>query len=690
MSVQPMYSILIVDDNPNNLFTLRALLENSLNVEVIQAESGFIALEKISRHKIDLIILDIQMPDLDGFEVARLIHSRKKYQDVPVIFLTAVFKSEEFKQRGFESGAIDYLTKPIDETILITRIKGYLRVIEAERAVNRKLEVLNAQLQAEIEERKRIEDTLSNERNLLRTLIDHLPDLIYVKDIQNRFVLANAALVSSFGASEMTEILGKTDFDWHPHELAEQYIAAEQAILQSGVAMIDQEQQFLDRQTGNLGWLLTTKVPFYDHQGNLTGIVGLGRNITARKLTEQELERLNRELKEASQHKSDFLSSMSHELRTPLNALIGYLSLALTTLKKSVPVDQLDSLSKANQAARVLLQLINDVLDFSKIEAGKMDVFVEEVELSEIIEDVVMTAEGLLLNKPVELRAEIDPDLPLLQSDYTKIKQMLNNLIGNAIKFTSAGFVAVRAQWRVADQIVRIEVEDSGPGIAPDKIGTLFESFQQADGSIKKKFGGTGLGLAITRRFCELLGFEIGIHSVEGQGSVFWLQIPVPLHAETPTAQDEEHAPPHHQAAADISDVTPPDDARPFQSVLVVDDDDMNLQVVGDTFEIHGYTMYRALSAAEGIRIAQNVHPDVILMDLAMPDIDGLEATQMLKRNPLTVQIPVIACSANVTSDIKERALQAGCIGFISRPIMPSQLIEHVTRLVAHAAQEHE
>ena len=157
MSTQKLYSILIVDDNPNNLFTLRALLETSLNAEVIEAQSGFDALERVSESPIDLILLDIQMPDLNGFDVARLIRNRPKFANIPIIFLTAVYKSEDFKQQGFESGAIDYLTKPIDDTILITRVKAYLRVIEAERESNRRLSALNARLQAEIDARKRAE-----------------------------------------------------------------------------------------------------------------------------------------------------------------------------------------------------------------------------------------------------------------------------------------------------------------------------------------------------------------------------------------------------------------------------------------------------------------------------------------------------------------------------------------------------
>lgn len=532
MSHQAMYTILIVDDNPNNLFTLRTLLMANLDTEVIEAESGVAALEKVSQQKIDLILLDIQMPGLDGFETAKLIRSRKKYQDIPIIFLTAVYKSDEFKEKGLAGGAVDYLTKPIDEAMLVNRVKAYLRLLEAERTINLQLQEINEKLQAEIEERKRMERALAEERNLLRTLIDNLPDLIYVKDPESHFLTANKAVIASLGLTKQGDLLGKTDFDFHPVEMAEQYSTDERKIFESGQPLINREETILDQRTKSTTWLLTTKIPLRDEHGNMTGLVGINRDITELKKAEEELKRLNQQLQEASQHKSDFLSRMSHELRTPLNATIGYISLTLNTLKNMLSSEQLENLIKAERSARNLLQLINDVLDFSKIEAGMMDILIEEIDLTDIVEEVAITAEGLLLDKPIEMKSEIAADLPVVENDYMKIKQMFNNLLGNAIKFTSEGSVTIRAMSINAGSAVRIEVEDTGSGIPREKLEIVFESFKQVDSSIKKKFGGTGLGLAITKKFCEMLGIEIGVESEVGKGTMFWLNIPV--HAPTP------------------------------------------------------------------------------------------------------------------------------------------------------------
>lgn len=682
MLQQAMYTILIVDDNPNNLFTLRTLLQGHVKARVIEAESGMAALEQVTQQKIDLILLDIQMPGMDGFEVAKLIRNRKRFKDIPIIFLTAVFKSEEFKEKGLAGGAIDYLTKPIDETTLINRVQAYLRLLEAERQSNAQLKHINEQLQAEIEERKRMERELAAERNLLQTLIDHLPDLIYVKDADSRFLLGNTAMLNSAGCSEAGALYGKTDFDFHPHEMARRYHDDEQALLTSDRPMLNKEETIQDHRTGKITWLLSSKIPFHDHHGQVRGLVGIGRDITALKQAEEELQRLNQQLKEASQHKTDFLSSMSHEIRTPLNATIGYVSLALSSLRNIVPAEQLENLSKAERSARTLLQLINDVLDFSKIEAGKMDVLIEEFDLTDILEDVAITAEGLLLEKTVEIQSEIEVDLPEVESDYTKIKQMFNNIVGNAIKFTTEGHVVIRAHTCDKGAKIRIEVEDTGGGIPQEKLSTVFESFSQADSSVKKKFGGTGLGLAITKKFCDMLGIEIGVESEVGKGTMFWLLIPVKSIVRDGTQTTIEA----HPSQATLTDLS--GNARSlYQSVLVVDDEEMNLTLMQSLFEMSGHTAYIAHSGKEAIELAKVEQPDVIIMDMAMPEIDGFQATQILKTDPETAQSIIVACSAMATEDIQTDALQAGCDGFISKPIQPDSLLKKVDDIVQAVKQ---
>ena len=399
---------------------------------------------------------------------------------------------------------------------------------------------------------------------------------------------------------------------------------------------------------------------------------------------EATIEHLTQELEESRKYKNEFLLSMSHELRTPLNAMIGYTSLTLNSLRGVIAPEHVENLVKAERAARALLQLINDILDFSKIQAGKVQVNLEPCDLTDIIDDVMTSAESLLGGKPVELRQAVAPRLPQLQSDYAKIKQILENLVNNAVKFTAQGAVTVRATADADQSAVLIEVEDTGEGIPEKKLLSIFELFKQVDGSTKKKFRGTGLGLAITKSFCEMLHIEIGVRSLVGKGTTFVLHIPMTFTADATSA---------HVVSSATSSVAPPSkaDAAPpsdimFSSVMIVDDDEMNLDLHRSIFQRGKYTVYLARSGKECLTMLESVTPDVILMDIGMPGMDGFEATHQIKQQAATAHIPVIACSAFATKDIQEKAIKAGCVGYISKPVDPVHFVAQVANIL-HATR---
>lgn len=575
----------------------------------------------------------------------------------------------------------------------------------------------------------------------------------------------------------------------------------------------DEETLQRARITEPFGYLIK---PFKARELHTTIEIALYRHAMAKKLYEAEnqMRKLRQQLQEAGQHKNNFLASMSHELRTPLNAMIGYTSLTLNALKDSLPPEHLQNLTRAEQSARILLQLINDVLDFSKIEAGRMETFIEEIELSDFLEDVMITAEGLMAEKSIELRSEFPSDLPVIESDYTRLKQILDNLVGNAIKFTSEGYVAVRAIPMEDESFVRVEVKDTGCGIPSELLGSIFELFRQVDGSLTKKFSGTGLGLAISKRLSDMLGITIDVRSEVDKGTIFWLNIPFKVEQGKPQAaitqtkipQNVDHSQeiedqmplssektlstktspvpspkspaykgtgketattvkalvlcicnqkvcsnlkrhlvgfplevqqvatvaeciekgryrliwkivlesgknsseiltqlrnepslqdipimllPSEQEGISIEDS--PQKIESFvrsimlaesRSILVVDDNELNLNLMTGVLESADYTVYKAKSAQEGIEIASNVLPDTIIIDLAMPGMDGFEATQILKQHPQTSDITVIACSAFTTREYKDRASQVGCEGYITKPIEPHRLVEQVTKFI--------
>ncbi len=466
----------------------------------------------------------------------------------------------------------------------------------------------------------------------------------------------------------------------------------------------------------------------------------------------EQLRALNQRLEGASRQKSDFIANISHELRTPLNAVIGFLALALKKLEPALSPGDLNEIRKADQAAHTLMQLIRDVLDFSKIESGEMDTIVEDVDIELLIEETAITAEGLLEDKPLELRCDIADNLPHVESDYVKLKQILNNLVGNAIKFTDAGTITVRATLSDADSGIVIDVQDTGQGIPPDMQDRIFESFKQLDGSIKKKFKGTGLGLAISKHLCDTLGIGITFRSDVGTGTTFQLTIPpsyVPSAAATaesepmkaallcacqpdsftmleqsvggplvdllrietlsqylaqnqpvlgiliepgllpePDVQELrqtaifQHIPLIEFSASSLPAAIQAVGAPYEHTALIVDDNPMNLELMSELLHVVDYTVDTAKSGRLAIERARALKPNVIVMDLAMPEMDGFETTEQLRQYEETRHIPVIACSAFAIREHQEKAFHIGCAGFITKPVDP----EHFAEQVSHVA----
>ncbi|MCP4398277.1 MAG: response regulator [bacterium] len=397
---------------------------------------------------------------------------------------------------------------------------------------------------------------------------------------------------------------------------------------------------------------------------------------------ETEVQTLKKALIEATRHKNEFLSSISHELRTPLNAMIGYTSLTMNALKDQIAPEFLNNLDKAEQSARHLLQLINDILDFSKIESGKIELFFEDIDLDDLLEDALINAEALLGLKAdsIELETDIEPDLPVVTSDYARLQQIFDNLLSNAVKFTEQGHIHIHAGSLEEQTAIRVEVEDSGVGIPADKLEGIFESFKQVDGSTKKKFAGTGLGLAISKSFCDMLQITIGVESEEDRGTRFWLHIPL----QAPFNQAGDPASGTQQSNSSLWKLSDdvPVDLRCFDSIVIVDDDAMNLRLHWEIFQTAGYKVHLATSGIECLDMVKQKKPDVILMDLGMPGMDGFETTQQLKQMPESAKSVIIACSAFTHREIQEKAIQAGCEGYITKPVEPQRLVSQVKHIV--------
>jgi PAS domain S-box-containing protein len=383
------------------------------------------------------------------------------------------------------------------------------------------------------------------------------------------------------------------------------------------------------------------------------GVVVSFTDITARRQAEAELKEAKDAAESANLAKSQFLANMSHELRTPLNAVILYSELLQEEAADAGAQDFIPDLEKIHTAGRQLLALINDVLDFAKIEAGKMEVSPETFALATMLQDVVTTVQPLVQQKGNTLAVHCASDLGAMHSDLTKVRQVLFNLLSNAAKFTEHGSItlAVAREATPDGDWVTFQVADAGIGMTPEQVDQLFQTFSQADASTTRKFGGTGLGLAITKRLCRLLGGDVGVVSELGQGSTFTVRLPAALAAAA--------------APAEASPVTSPSPGG-ASTVLVIDDDPVVRDVMRRFLNGEGFRVATASDGEEGLRLARQLRPAVITLDVLMPHMDGWAVLAALKADPVLADIPVIMLTI---VDERNFGYVLGAADYMTKPI---------------------
>jgi PAS domain S-box-containing protein len=401
---------------------------------------------------------------------------------------------------------------------------------------------------------------------------------------------------------------------------------------------------------------------FHDRDRKLQGVFAAARDVTERKRYEQSLEQANRA-------KSIFLANMSHELRTPLNAIMGYSEM----LQEEAAERQLDGfgadLEKINGAGRHLLALINDILDLSKIEAGKMELFLESFDVAKMIDEVASTIRPMVEKNANTLQIERVADLGAMHADQIKVRQGLFNLLSNAAKFTHDGTITLKVERQLMEgsEWIMFRVADTGIGLSHEQIVKLFQDFTQADASTTRKFGGTGLGLALTRRFCQIMGGDVTVHSMPGEGSIFTIKLPAIVSDVKPEAADEIAGAEAVTASPDGGgrDVTEhfPDNAS---CVLVIDDDPVQRDLMQRFLSKEGFYVQTAAGGDAGLRLARQLRPVAITLDAMMPDMDGWTVLSALKSDAALRDIPVIMVTM---LDDPERGFALGAADYATKPV---------------------
>ena len=512
-------------------------------------------------------------------------------------------------------------------------------------------------------------------------------DPILIEDLSGCVIEMNREAELSYGYSR-EELLGKPIRTLVPLERHDQALEL-LALCKAGEDVRNIEGVRLTKSGQEVPVLLTLSLLRDDEEGAV-GIASLAKDITQQKATEKELreyrdhleelvaqrtkelevanERLaqaTQEADDANRAKSSFLANMSHELRTPMNAIIGYSEMLMEDAEDLELEGFGADLQKIHGAGRHLLALINDVLDLSKIEAGRMDLYLEVFELDSLVDDVVSTVDSLVQKNRNTLVVERSGELGRVKCDLTKLRQMFFNLLSNAGKFTKDGQIGLSVE-RVAegeDDWIVFRVSDSGIGIPPEKFATLFEEFSQAEATTTRNYGGTGLGLAITKRFCEMMGGTISVESEPGRGSTFTVRLP----AEVVEADER---------TSESRSLDNSEDLVPGGCVVVIDDDENSLDLIRRSLERDGHRVAIARSGDEGIRLARELRPILITLDVLMPGKDGWAVLRELKADPELHDIPVVMISMLDGSDM---GFALGATDYLAKPVDR----EHLRALLA-------
>jgi PAS domain S-box-containing protein len=534
---------------------------------------------------------------------------------------------------------------------------------------------------AETAERQRAEEAARASEHFLASIIENIPDTIFVKDAATlRFVRFNKAGEQLLGYRR-EDLIGRSVHDLFPAQEADFYLLNDRAVLESR-KMVDVPEEPVHTRHGTR-LLHTMKIPIADARGEPQFLLGISRDITEQKRAQEELRRYREHLEEmvlertaelavakenadaANQAKSGFLAHMSHELRTPLNGILGYAQ--ILKCDKSLDQRQRDGITVIQRSGEHLLAIINDILDMAKIEAGKAELNLSDIVLDKFIDFIAETVRVKATEKGLAFACELAPDLPRgIRVDEKRLRQVLLNLLSNAIKFTEAGSVCLRVGC-LAPGRLRFEVEDTGIGIDEARLEAIFRPFEQVSDA-RHRVGGTGLGLAISRQLVRLMGGEIHVDSRRGAGSVFAFELDVPVVAPEPTVVSPER--------------TVTGYSGPRKTILVVDDVAANRAVAVDMLGQLGFDMVEATNGLEALEKAKALRPALVLMDVVMAEMDGLEATRRLRETPGFVDLPIVAVSAGASGSDEAKSLAAGANAFLSKPVDLNGLLSQIAALL--------
>lgn len=637
----PPVNILIVDDREENIIALDALLKRD-DIRIFSTTSPNEALKIAWENHIAIALVDVQMPEMDGFELVEMLKSNPRTKDIMVIFVTAISKETKYAVKGLGTGAIDYLYKPLDPYITSAKVDSFVQL---------------ARIQAEI---KKKNDELQN----FSIVVKNSADIICSVDAQTLRIENINPAVESIMRFKPAELLGNNVVNLAVAEDQPAFRKKLGEIINDNLSFAVFEFRF-ERFDKKVIWV-ECRASYH----NKIIFINIS-DISPQKSYQEQLIKSKEEAEYSKKVKETFFANMSHELRTPVNGIIG---ITCMLLKTNLDEQQRGMLDLLETSSKSLLGVINDVLDISKIEAGKFNIVRTENNVHDIIKSVFDLLKFRADESNIDFLLEIDHDVPQhLLIDALRLNQILMNLLSNAIKFTERGYVKLKVSvlQRHNDKVkLQYSVEDTGIGIPADRLANVFESFEQADADTESKYGGTGLGLAIVTKLVELKGGELSVSSEVGKGSTFsfinWHTI-----VNKPV---EEVGPISSKALPSFHNI----------KVLVAEDNMVNQFMLSKILKDWQIEVDMVDNGRKALDKLATKHYDIILMDTHMPEMNGYEAARNIRVDFVEPKrsIPIISLSAASFGHEQQEALTAGMNDVLSKPFQPYQLHEKMSRLL--------
>ncbi len=585
-------------------------------------------------------------------------------------------------------------TQPIPESkraeaISILQVFAARAAAELQRKIaNDKLQRWNQDLELRVQQRTK---ELQEREQFLKTVLDTFPLFVFWKDRESVYLGCNQKFAAAAGVEDSTAVIGKTDYEmsWGETE-AEMYRKDDRLVIDSGCARLGiiETQRRLD---GKTIWLETNKLPLRDLQGEIIGVLGTYQDISDRKYAEEKLQQSNEQLMRATRLKDEFLANMSHELRTPLNAILGMTESLQEEIFGAVTPEQIKAMQVIEESGTHLLSLIDDILDLSKIEAGQIKLDLKTTSIDSLCRSSLSFVKQQSIQKHIHIETKGSQDLPEILVDERRIRQVLINLLNNAVKFTPEGgkitleITSVTsdspdAHAHTPQEFLRIAVSDNGIGIAPDNIEKLFQPFVQIDSALNRKYNGTGLGLALTKRIIELHGGWVDLTSELGVGSCFAINLPY-IHTSPPLTSlplTEEKQTSFVEASLEVAptktdSLTTKSKTESLPLILLAEDNDINIMAISNYLKAKGYRMIIAKDGKEAVDLVLSASPDLVLMDIQMPKMNGFEAIKLIRSHNLN-DLPIIAVTALNMSEDRARCLEAGANEYLAKPVNLKQL----------------